>query len=121
MSLPVPFALLALQAGGLNQMLPFLFQIAAFFAIFYFILIRPQQKQRKDHEARLLNLKKGDEIVTTGGLVGEVLAIKETLKDGQPQRTLDDRVTVKSGESKVVVERGRIARVLGEAATSAPG
>ncbi len=110
----------AAAPGGLNAMLPFLFQIAAFFAIFWFIVLRPQQKQRKEHEARLLGLKKGDEIVTAGGLVGEVVSIRETLKDGAPAKTLEDRITIKSGESKVVVERGRVARVLGNDGTAAP-
>ncbi|MCU0623397.1 MAG: preprotein translocase subunit YajC [Gemmatimonadaceae bacterium] len=118
MAFPVPFALLALQQGGLQSMLPFLFQIAAFFAIFYFIVLRPQQKERKRHQERLLGLKKGDEIVTAGGLVGEVAAIQQGLKDGQPTPSLEDRITIKSGESKVVVQRGRIAAVLGDGGTS---
>ena len=90
-----------------------LFQFALIGLIFYFLMIRPQQQQRKKHEQALLDLKKGDEIVTAGGLVGEVVYIKEGLKDGQPTKTLDDRVTIRTGESKVVVERGRIAKVLG--------
>jgi preprotein translocase subunit YajC len=49
--------------------------------------------------------------VTTGGIIAEVMHIKETLKDGQPQKTMDDHVTIKSGESRFIVERGRIARV----------
>lgn len=110
-----------LQQGGLKQMLPFLFQIGAFFAIFYFIVLRPQQQERKKHQARLMALKKGDEVVTSGGLVGEVVAVAQTLKDGQPTPTLDDRITLKSGESKVIVLRGRIASVLGDGGTSVPG
>lgn len=117
----VPLALLVLQQGGLKGALPFLFQIAAFFAIFYFIVLRPQQQERKKHQARLMGLKKGDEIITAGGLVGEVTAIQQGLKDGQPVPTLEDRITVKSGESKLVVQRGRIATVLGDGGTSVPG
>jgi preprotein translocase subunit YajC len=120
MPLQTPFALLALQQGGLQSMLPFLFQIAAFFAIFYFIVLRPQQKERKKHQDRLLALKRGDEVITAGGLVGEVAAITQTLKDGQPTSSLEDRVTIKSGESKVVVQRGRIAVVLGDGGTALP-
>ena len=111
--LPVPFFLqAAAPSGGLGSFAPLIFQFGAIFAIFYFLMIRPQQKQRKQHEAAILALKKGDEIVTAGGLVGEVLHIRESLKDGQSVRTLDDRVTLKTGESKVVVERGRIAKVM---------
>jgi preprotein translocase subunit YajC len=57
-------------------------------------------------------LKKGDEVVTAGGVVGEVLHIKETMKEGTPAPTMEDRVTVRSGESKIVIERGRITKVV---------
>lgn len=120
MAFPTPFALIALQQGGMQAMLPFLFQIAAFFAIFYFIVLRPQQKERKRHQERLLALKKGDEVVTAGGLVGEVASVALGLKDGQPTATLEDRITLKTGESKVVVQRGRIAVVLGEGGSASP-
>jgi preprotein translocase subunit YajC len=99
-------------AGGRSTLLPFIFQIVAIFAIFYFVMIRPQQKQRKDHEARLRGLKRGDEIVTAGGIVGKVVHISETPRDGKSAATMDDRVTIKSDESRLIVERGRIARVI---------
>ena len=98
--------------GGMGSLAPFLFQIALIFGIFYFLLLRPQQQQRKQHEAALKALKRGDEVVTAGGVVGEVLHVKETSKDGQPVKAMDDRVTIKSGESRLVVERGRIARIV---------
>jgi preprotein translocase subunit YajC len=110
------FAQAQAPAGGGSSFAPFLFQIAAIFAIFYFLMIRPQQKQRKAHEAAILALKKGDQIVTAGGVVGEVLHIKEGLKDGQPVAGLGDHITIKSGESRLVVTRGRIAAVGGESA-----
>ena len=87
--------------------------LVSMFAIFYFLLIRPQQTQRKQHESALLNLRKGDEIVTAGGIIGEIVSMRETVKDGASTKTLEDRVTIKSGESKFVIERGRIAKVLG--------
>jgi preprotein translocase subunit YajC len=123
-TLDLPFALAILQAapggGGGGSFTPLIFEIAAFAAIFYFIVMRPQQKQRREHEASLKGLKKGDEIVTSGGLVGEVIHIRETSKDGGTNR-MDDRVTIKSGESRLVVERGRIARIVGTStAASAP-
>jgi preprotein translocase subunit YajC len=109
--LPLYPALLLLQARG-NPLMGPLFMYGAIFAIFYFILIRPQQKQRKAHDALIRALKKGDEIVTTGGLIGEVVHIRETLVEGQPKVSMDDRVTIKSGDSRLLVERGRIAKVL---------
>lgn len=103
-------------SGGTGSFAPFLFQIAAIFAIFYFLMIRPQQKQRKAHEASILALKKGDQIVTAGGLVGEVVHIKESMKDGASSPSLADHITIKSGEARVIVTRGRIAAVGGESA-----
>ena len=114
----VPALLLqAAPAGGAGSLTPLLVQFTLIIAIIYFVLIRPQQKQRRKHEDALKSLKRGDEIVTAGGIVGEVIHIKETSKDGGANR-LDDRVTIKSGESRLIVERGRIARITSGAATS---
>lgn len=84
---------------------------AAIGAIFYFILLRPQQKQKKEHDAMLRALRRGDEVVTAGGIVGEVQHIAQQTKDGAPVVGMDDRVTVRSGEARLVVERGRIAKI----------
>ena len=93
-----------------NPILGSIFMYGAIFAIFYFILIRPQATQRKKHDEMVRNLKKGDEIVTTGGLVGEVLFIKEKGADDKASG-MEDRVTIKSGDTRVIIERGRIARI----------
>jgi preprotein translocase subunit YajC len=93
-----------------NPIFQSIFMYGAIFAIFYFILIRPQSAQRKKHDELVRNLKKGDEIVTNGGLVGEVLFIKEKGGDDKTDG-MEDRVTIKTGETRVVVERGRIARI----------
>jgi preprotein translocase subunit YajC len=98
-------------ANGRSTLLPFIFQIVAIFAIFYFVMIRPQQKQRKDHEQRLRNLKRGDEVVTSGGIIGKVVHIAAPTGEGK-SATMDDRITIKSDESRLIVERGRIAKVL---------
>jgi preprotein translocase subunit YajC len=101
-----------LQAGGGSGGLSvFGLQIVLILAIFYFLIIRPQQKQRKQHEQSLRNLQKGDDIVTTGGIIGKVIYIRETMKDGAAVKAMDDAVTIKSDESRLIVERGRIARV----------
>ena len=107
-------AMLALQAApsGGGSLTPLLFQFGLIFLIFYFLIIRPQQRQRKRHEEALRNLKRGDRVVTTGGIIGEVVHIREGSKDGQPQVTMDDEVTMKSAESRFIVERGRIAKIL---------
>src|SRR5688500_19101793 len=92
-------ALLVIQepagtVGGIPM--SFLIQIPLIFAIFYFLMIRPQQKQRQAHEERIRNVRKGDEIVTAGGIVGKVESIRETIKDGAPVKTMEDRVTIRS-------------------------
>ena len=108
----------AAPAGGTNPMLPLLIQMGAIFAIFYFLMIRPQQKQRRLHEERLRNLRRGDSVVTAGGLVGEVVHIKEASGE-DAKKSMEDHITIKTGESRVVVERGRIARVAGSTTAGA--
>jgi preprotein translocase subunit YajC len=99
--------LLLLQAAT-NPLYGSLFMYVAIAAIFYFILWRPQQRQRKAAEQMIRSLKRGDEIVTAGGIVGEVVAIKEATA-GTPSP--EDQLTIRSGESRLIVERGRVARV----------
>jgi preprotein translocase subunit YajC len=107
-------ALLALQFGGGagGSMAPFILQIVAIFGIFYFLIIRPQQTQKKKHEEALRAIKRGDRVVTFGGIIGEVIHVKEGGEAGKSSG-MDDEITIKSAESRLVVERGRIARIVG--------
>jgi preprotein translocase subunit YajC len=89
----------------------FIIELGVLAAVFYFWVLRPQSTQRKRHEEALRAMKKGDEVVTAGGVVGEVIYIKQTVKDGASAPSMDDRITIKSGESRLIIERGRIARV----------
>ena len=100
MNLPVFAMFQPSGQQGPTQMIVFILQIAMFGAIFWFLIIRPQRQTQKKHEQLLKQLKKGDEVVTAGGVVGEIVHIK------------DDRLTIKSGEAKLVVERERVARVI---------
>jgi len=84
--------------------------IAVPIAIIYFIILRPQQQQKRRHEQSLLGIKKGDEIITNGGVIGDVIHVKTMGQDGAA--SLDDRVTIKSGEARLVVQRARIAQVV---------
>jgi preprotein translocase subunit YajC len=113
-------AMLALQFGGGagGSMAPFLLQIVAIFGIFYFLIIRPQQQQKKKHEEALRNIKRGDRIVTFGGIIGEVVHVKDAA-DGAKGNGLEDEVTIKSAESRLIVERGRIARIVGVSTAAA--
>ena len=54
-----------------------LFPLIIIFVIFYFLLIRPQKLSQKEHKAMIQNLEKNDEIVTTGGLHGKIINIKD--------------------------------------------
>ncbi len=58
---------------GIINFVPFIF----IFAVFYFLIIKPQQKKQKEHEAMLKDLKKNDEVVTSGGIHGTIVNIKE--------------------------------------------
>ena len=61
------------QSNAITQFLPLVF----LFAIFYFLIIRPQQKQQKAHKAMLESLEKGDTIITNGGLIAVVVKPEE--------------------------------------------
>lgn len=69
----------AAQGGGAEAspmwtfVVPMLFMVA----IFYFLLIRPQQKKAKEHKQMLDSLKRGDRVITVGGLIGEITAISD--------------------------------------------
>lgn len=109
---------LALLQSGTNALLGPIFMYGAIFAIFYFVLIRPGQKQRKAQDEMIRQVKKGDEIVTNGGVIGTVIQIPATSEGSNP---MEDRLTIKSGESRLIVERGRIARVIRTTSTSTEG
>jgi len=84
------------QADLLKMALP----LVLMFVIFYVLLIRPQQKKTKEHQALLGALKSRDKIVTSGGMFGEVISIK------------DKTVTIRCGESKLEVLKSSIAEVV---------
>ena len=74
-----------------------MFPLILMFVIFYFLLIRPQQKKQKDHEVMLKGLKKGDRVVTSGGIIGNVIGVDE------------NQVVLKVGEDGVKLEFERSA------------
>jgi preprotein translocase subunit YajC len=92
--------LLGAPREGANAGMVLLIQFAAIFAILYFLLIRPQRQAAKRHQVMLQALKKGDEVMTEGGILGKVVHLKE------------DRITIRTGENtSIVVARPKIARV----------
>ena len=62
-----------MEGGAFAQFVP----LILIFAIMYFLLIRPQQKKVKEHQAMVAALRRGDQIVTAGGLIGKVAKVKE--------------------------------------------
>ena len=82
-------------AGGFSAFVP----IILMFVIFYFLLIRPQQKKTKEHREMISNLKKGDRIVTSGGLHGRITGIKES--EGVIVVEIADKVRVKIARGNV--------------------
>lgn len=82
-------------------MLTSLLPLVVLFAIFYFLVIRPQQKQQREHKNMLANLQKGDKIITNGGLVCEVI---------KPD---DDFIKVKLNDDVIVrIDRNFVAKKL---------
>jgi preprotein translocase subunit YajC len=63
--------------GGLGEMVPMLLMMGGVFAVFYFLIIRPQRKKQKESKEMLNALKKGDKIVTIGGIRGSIQDVKE--------------------------------------------
>ena len=89
----------AAPADPKSQMMGLL-PLVAMFAIFYFLLIRPQQKRAKEHKAMLEALKKGDEVVTSSGMMGRVTALA------------DDVVTVEvAPDVKIKFQKSAVASV----------
>ena len=87
-----------MDGGAFAQFLP----LILIFAIMYFLLIRPQQKKVKEHQAMVEALRRGDQIVTQGGLIGKVSKVKD-----------DNEIEVELAENvKVRVVKATIAQVL---------
>ena len=84
--------------SGIGQFIP----LILIFVIFYFFLIRPQQKRVKDHKAMVEGLKRGDEVITSGGILGVVDRVME-----------DDKIEVTLAENvKVQIIRSTITSLL---------
>ncbi|SUZ33162.1 hypothetical protein ROE7235_02930 [Roseibaca ekhonensis] len=75
-------------AGGLISIIPFIL----IFVIMYFLLIRPQQKKVKEHQAMVEALRRGDQVVTQGGIVGKISKVKE---DGEVEVEIAEGVRVR--------------------------
>ena len=84
------------QADAWTSLVPLILLMV----VFYFVLIRPQQKKAKQHTEMLKTVKAGDKIVTSGGVIGVVISVKE--KGG---------VTIRSADAKLEITRAAIAEI----------
>ena len=83
-----------MSGQGIAQFIP----LILIFVIFYFFLIRPQQKRIKDHKLMVGDLKRGDEVVTSGGIVGK---IEKVYDDDKIDLLISENVTVKVVKSTI--------------------
>jgi len=83
-----------MSGSGFAQFIP----LILIFVIFYFFLIRPQQKKIKDHKLMVAALKRGDDVVTSGGIVGRV---ERVLGDDKVDILISDNVTVQVVQSTI--------------------
>lgn len=91
------------QPSGLEMFLPFIF----IFVIFYFLIIRPQAKKQKDHQKFVTELKRGDSVITTSGILGTIEGINDTfvtleIADGVRVKIL--RSQILSSQAKATTE-----------------
>ncbi|MFC5430038.1 preprotein translocase subunit YajC [Paraburkholderia denitrificans] len=93
-------------AGGAESSLMSFLPLILMFAVLYFIMIRPQMKRQKEHRNMLANMAKGDEVVTSGGIVGKVTKVGEAyvgveVADGT-------EVTVQKSAVSTILPKGTI-------------
>ena len=96
----------AAPGSTMDMMMQFL-PLILMFVIFWFLLIRPQQKRAKAHREMLAALKRGDRVVTASGLLGRILEID------------DEQVLLECGESKLRMTRGAVGALLSDKADKA--
>ena len=83
-----------MSGSGFAQFVP----LILIFVIFYFFLIRPQQKKIKDHKSMVSGLKRGDDVVTSGGIVGK---IDKVFDDDKLDLVISENVTIKVIKSTI--------------------
>ena len=97
----------AAAAGGAPPTWLTWLPIAAMFVVFWFLILRPQMRRQKDHQAKLTTIKKGDQVLTGGGLLGKVLKVD----DSYVELELGTNVKVKALKSTIadVIPPGGVA------------
>lgn len=90
--------------GGTTAVIMQLLPLILIFAVFYFLLIRPQQKKMKEHRALLGQLKRNDKVVTAGGIVGTIAKVRDDSDEIEVEIAPGVRVTVVRGTIASVVK-----------------
>ena len=98
---------LYLVTGSGASTISFIVMMVAMIALFYFMLIRPQQKRAKAHKQMLAELKRGDHVMTSSGLIGRIMEISE------------EEVVIECGDAKLRMSRGAIGGLIGKSAEKA--
>jgi preprotein translocase subunit YajC len=81
-------------AGGTAALIMQLAPLLLIFAVFYFLLIRPQQKKAREHRALLSSLKRGDRVLTSGGIIAQITRVKEGVDEIEVEIAPNVRVSV---------------------------
>jgi preprotein translocase subunit YajC len=84
----------AQDASGALAMVSQIAPLLLIFGVFYFLLIRPQQKKQKEHRALLANLKRGDRVLTSGGIIAQITKVKDGVDEVEVEIAPNVRVSV---------------------------
>ena len=105
----------AAAGGDANSMLMSLLPFALIFVIMYFLILRPQQKKVKDHQELVKNIRRGDTVVTSGGLIGKVTKV---IDDEQVEVEVAEDVRIRQMRSMLADVRAKGEPVKEEGASS---
>jgi preprotein translocase subunit YajC len=98
------YAQAAGAAPGMNDLMGMMLPLVAIMAVFYFLMIRPQQRKLKEHQEMLKKVSRGDTVITTGGLIGKITKVVD---DNELQVEVGDNVKVRVLRSGVAEVRAK--------------
>jgi preprotein translocase subunit YajC len=104
----------AQAAGGAGDMMTALLPFALIFVIMYFLILRPQQKRVKDHAEMVKNVRRGDTVITNGGLVGKITKVVD---DDQVEMEISDGVRIRQMKQMITTVRAKGEPAKDEAAS----
>lgn len=114
MLMPIAIAQVTAPGGTMNDMLISILPFIAIFAIMYFLILRPQQQRLKEHKEMVGNVRRGDVVVTSGGIIGKVIRVVD---DNEVQVEIADNVRVRLLRSMIAEVRSKGEAAKDSAAT----